>query len=203
MACIFGQIAAFASAQTSVAMASDMTKGIVDRFRSLPMARSAVLAGRTMADMVNLAFQMVIMSITGLLVGWSINNGVLKALGAYGILMLFGVAMSWVGAWMGLSVKSVEAANTAGFVWLFPLTFLSNAFVPTTTMPGWLQTVAEWNPISSVVSAARELFGNPNPFSTDSLPGRYPIAMSLIWCGLILVIFMPLAVRKYRSATSR
>ena len=168
MAGIFGQIAAFASAQTSVAMASDMTKGIVDRFRSLPMARSGVLAGRTIADMANLSFQFVVMSVTGLLIGWSINNGIPKAVAAYGLLLLFGFSMSWVGAWIGLSVKSVEAANTAGFIWLFPLTFLSNAFVPTTGMPGFLQTVAEWNPISSVVSAARELFGNPNPFSSGS-----------------------------------
>ena len=87
--------------------------------------------------------------------------------------------MSWIGAWIGLSVKSVEAANTAGFIWLFPLTFLSNAFVPTTGMPGFLQTVAEWNPISSVVSAARELFGNPNPFSQRHPAGPYPIRFSL------------------------
>jgi ABC transporter DrrB family efflux protein len=203
MAGIFAQIAAFASAQTSVAMASDMTKGIVDRFRSLPMARSGVLAGRTIADMANLVFQFVVMSITGLFIGWSINNGIPKAVAAYGLLLLFGFAMSWIGAWMGLSVKSVEAANTAGFIWLFPLTFLSNAFVPTTGMPGFLQTVAEWNPISSVVSAARELFGNPNPFTSGSLPGRYPIVFSLGWSALILIVFVPLAVRKYRSATSR
>jgi ABC transporter DrrB family efflux protein len=203
MAGIFAQMAAFASAQTCVAMASDMTKGIVDRFRSLPMARSAVLAGRTSADMVNLAFQFVVMSITGLLVGWSINDGFARAVAAYALLMLFGFAMSWIGAWMGLSVNSVEAANTVGFIWLFPLTFVSNAFVPTTNMPAWLQTVAEWNPVSSVVAAARELFGNPNPFSTDSLPGEHPILMSLIWSAVILAIFVPLAIRKYRSATSR
>jgi ABC-2 type transport system permease protein len=170
MAGIFGQIAAFASAQTSVAMAS---------------------------------FQFVVMSATGLLIGWSIDNGIPKAIAAYGLLLLFGFSMSWVGAWIGLSVKSVEAANTAGFIWLFPLTFLSNAFVPTTGMPGFLQAVAEWNPISSVVSAARELFGNPNPFSSGALPGRYPIVFSLGWSALILVVFVPLAVRKYRSATSR
>ena len=131
MAGIFGQIAAFASAQTSVAMASDMTKGIVDRFRSLPMARSGVLAGRTIADMANLVLP----------VRRDVDHRSVHRLEhqqrhpqggrAYGLLLLFGFSMSWIGAWMGLSVKSVEAANTAGFIWLFPLTFLSNAFVPT------------------------------------------------------------------------
>jgi ABC transporter DrrB family efflux protein len=200
---IFAQIAAFASASTTVGIAEDMTKGLVDRFRSLPMARSAVLVGRTTSDVVRLIFQFFIMSICGYIVGWSINNGIPKAIAAYLLLLLFGFAMSWIGALIGLSVKTVEVANTAGFIWLFPLTFLSNAFVPTTGMPGWLQTVAEWNPISATVAACRELFGNPNPFSADNIPGKYPILVSLFWSLLILAVFIPLAVRKYRSATSR
>jgi ABC transporter DrrB family efflux protein len=203
MAGIFAQIAAFSSAQTCVGMANDMTKGLVDRFRSLPMARSAFLSGRTMADLVNLMFQFVVMTITGLLVGWSINNGALEALGAYALLLYFGFAMSWIGATIGLSVSSVEVANSAGLVWLFPATFISNAFVPTEGMPAWLQTIADWNPISATVAAARELFGNPNPFEGDSLPARHPILMSLFWSTVILVVFVPLSVRKYRSATSR
>ncbi len=203
MAGIFAQIAAFSSSATTVGVAEDMTKGLVDRFRSLPIARSAVLAGRTGSDVVKLIFQFIVMSITGLLVGWRINDGIPKAIAAYLLLLLFGFAMSWIGAWIGLSVKSVEVANTAGFIWLFPLTFLSNAFVPTAGMPPILQTIANWNPISATVSACRELFGNPNPFAGDSLPARYPILMSLFWSLLILAIFVPAAIRKYRSATSR
>ena len=139
MAGIFVQTVAFASAATAVGLAEDMTKGLVDRFRSLPMAHSAVLVGRTNADVVRNAFTVVIMSLCGVLVGWRIHNGVLDALAAFGLLLLFGYAMSWVGAVIGLSVGSAETANTAGFIWLFPLTFLSNLFVPTGGMPSWLR----------------------------------------------------------------
>jgi ABC-2 type transport system permease protein len=204
MAGIFTQVVAFAAATTSVGVAEDMTKGLVDRFRSMPMARSAVLTGRTLADIVRSAFQLLVMSICGLAVGWQINDGIARALLAFLLLLLFSFAMSWVGATIGLSVRSVEVATTAGFVWLFPLTFLSNAFVPTDGMPTWIRIVAEWNPVTATVSAARELFGNPNPYiSLDSLPGRHPIWLSLIWSATILVAFVPLAVHRYRRATSR
>jgi ABC transporter DrrB family efflux protein len=203
MAGIFAQIAAFASASTTVGVAEDMTKGLVDRFRSLPMARSAVLAGRTGSDVVRLIFQFFIMSIAGYIVGWRINNGIPKAMFAYFLLLLFGFSMSWIGSWIGLKVKSVEVANTAGFIWLFPLTFISNAFVPTAGMPPFLQAVANWNPISATVAACRELFGNPNPFAGNSLPARHPILVSLCSSIVILAIFVPLSVRTYRSATSR
>jgi ABC transporter DrrB family efflux protein len=180
-----------------------MTKGLVDRFRSLPMARSAVLVGRSGSDVVRLVFQFVIMSITGLLIGWRINDGIPKAIAGYLLLLLFGFAMTWIGSWIGLSVKSVEVANTAGFLWLFPLTFLSNAFVPTVGMPTVLQTIADWNPISATVAACRQLWGNPNPFAGDSIPAEYPILLSLGWSLLILAVFVPLSIRKYRSATAR
>jgi ABC-2 type transport system permease protein len=204
MAGIFTQVVAFSAASTSVGVAEDMTKGLVDRFRSMPMARSAVLSGRTVADIVRSSFQLLIMSLCGLAVGWRINDGIPRALLAFLLLLLFGFGMSWVGATIGLSVRSVEAANTAGFIWLFPLTFLSNAFVPIDGMPAWIRTVAEWNPVTATVSAARELFGNPNRFaSTDSLPGRHPIGLSLAWSVVILVAFIPMAIRRYRRATSR
>jgi len=123
---------------------------------------------------------------------------------AYALLLAFGYAMSWVGATIGLSVGSPEVAQTAGFIWLFPLTFLSNAFVPTQGMPDWLQPIAEWNPVSAIVAAERQLFGNPNPFADGStLPQQYPILVSIMWIVLLLVIFMPLAVRRYRTATTR
>jgi ABC-2 type transport system permease protein len=203
MAGIFVQTIAFNGAATGVGMADDMQKGLVDRFRSLPMARSAVLAGRTTSDLVRSVLIVVIMSICGLLVGWRIENSLWEALFAYVLILGFGFAMSWVGAYIGLIVPNTEVANTAGFIWLFPLTFLSNAFVPLQGMPTWLQTIATWNPVSSVVAAGRELFGNPNPFIGDSFPERHSILMSIIWIVLILAVFAPLAIRRYRRATSR
>jgi len=203
MAGIFVQTIAFNGAATAVGVADDMHKGLVDRFRSLPMARSAVLIGRTVADAVRGVLVLAIMSVCGLLVGWRINNGFVQAVLAYLLILAFGYAMSWVGAWIGLMAPNAEVANTAGFIWLFPLTFLSNAFVPLQGMPPVLQTIATWNPVSSVVSAARELFGNPNPYVGTALPERYPVLFSVIWITVILVVFVPLAVRRYRLATSR
>ena len=204
MAGIFTQTIAFSTGSTAVGLAEDMTRGLVDRFRSLPMGRSAVLVGRTAADLVRSLFIVVVMSVVGFLVGWRIHTGLVDALAGFGLLLLFGYAMSWVGAWIGLGVPNPEVANTAGFIWLFPLTFLSNAFVPTQGMPTWLQTVAEWNPVTATVTAQRQLFGNPNPFTaTDSLPGQHPVLLSLVYSLLVLAVFVPLAVRKYRVATSR
>jgi ABC-2 type transport system permease protein len=201
---VFVQTIAFAGAATSVGISTDMSKGLVDRFRSLPMARSAVLVGRTLADLVRGAITIALMSLTGLLIGWRIEGGLGNAVMAYALLLAFGYAMSWVGATIGLSVGSPEVAQTAGFIWLFPLTFLSNAFVPTQGMPSWLQPIAEWNPVSAIVAAERQLFGNPNPFADGTtLPQQYPILVSLVWIALLLAIFMPLAVRRYRTATTK
>ncbi|MGW1342282.1 ABC transporter permease [Kribbella sp. NPDC002412] len=203
MAGIFAQTMAFAVASASVGLADDMSKGLIDRFRSLPMARSGVISGRVVGDLVFNAFVMVVMVICGFIVGWRWHNGFGQALAAFGILLLFAFAMLWVGALIGLSVGGPEVAASAGLIWLFPLTFLSNAFVPTPNLPEGLQPVAEWNPISSIVAACRHLFGNPSPFaSPDGFPARHPVWLSLIWCALIIGIFAPLAVRKYRSATS-
>ncbi|MBU6147991.1 MAG: ABC transporter permease [Actinomycetales bacterium] len=201
---IFVQTIAFAGAATSVGLSEDMSKGLVDRFRSLPMARSAVLVGRTLGDLVRGSITVAVMSLTGLLIGWRINDGVLRAVLAYLLLLAFGYALSWIGCYIGLSVSSTEVAQTAGFIWLFPLTFLSNAFVPTQGMPPWLQTIADWNPVSAVVASLRTLFGNPNPFADgSSLPQQYPIAVALCWIALILLIFIPLSVRKYRTVARR
>jgi ABC-2 type transport system permease protein len=203
MSGIFAQTMAFAVASASVGLADDMSKGLIDRFRSLPMARSGVIAGRVIGDLVFNAFVMLVMVICGFIVGWRWHNGLGQALAAFAILLLFAFAMLWVGALIGLSVGGPEVASSAGLIWLFPLTFLSNAFVPTPNLPGALQPVAEWNPISSIVAACRHLFGNPSPFaSPDGFPAQHPVWLSLIWCTLIIVVFAPLAVRKYRSATS-
>ena len=203
---IFTQTLAFTTGTTAVGLADDLHKGLVDRFRSLPMARSAVLLGRTVADWIQNLFVLLIMSLCGLAVGWRIHNGFFPALAAFLLLMLFAYAMSWIGALIGLSVSTPETANTAGFIWLFPVTFVSNAFVPTSALPGWLQPIAEWNPISSTVLALRQLFGNPTGYAPgqipDVLPMQHPGWVSFGWSLVILGLFVPLAVRKYRSVSA-
>jgi ABC-2 type transport system permease protein len=199
MAGIFVQTIAFNSASTTVGMAEDLKHGVIDRFRSLPMATSAVLLGRTTSDIVRGLLTLAVLMLTGLVVGWRIHDGVIKAVAAVLLLIAFGFAMSWIGAWIGLYMPSPEVANTAGIVWLFPVTFLSNAFVPLAGMPQWVQFIAEWNPISSVVLACRELFGNPTGVPTDAWAQQNPLAYSVIAIAVILVIFIPLSVRKYRS----
>ena len=203
---IFTQTLAFTTGTTAVGLADDLHKGLVDRFRSLPMARSAVLLGRTVADWIQNLFVLAIMALCGLAVGWRIHAGVLDAIGGFLLVMLFSYAMSWIGAVIGLSVSTPETANTAGFIWLFPVTFVSNAFVPTSSLPGWLQPVAEWNPISSTVLGLRQLFGNPTGYAPgripDVLPMQHPGLVSLGWSVLILALFVPLAVRKYRSVST-
>ena len=201
MAGIFAQTVTFAVAGASAGIAEDMTKGLVDRFRSLPMARSAVLVGRTLADLVQTALTLVVLGLVAFIIGWRIHKSVLEAFCGFLLLLLLGYAFSWIGALIGLSVRSPEAATSAGLVWLFPLTFISNAFVPVSTMPGWLQAVAYWNPFSATVQAVRDLFGNlpPGPGPTQ-WPMQHAIAVSIGWSVLIVVLFSWLSVRKYRSA---
>jgi len=202
---IFVQTVAFGSALTAVGLADDLQKGIVDRFRALPMSRAAVLVGRTTSDLLNNVLVTVVMSLTGLLVGWRIHTGFWPGFAGYLLLFLFGYAMSWISAVIGLSVRSVEVAQSAGFIWLFPVTFLSNAFVAIDTMPSWLQPVANWNPISAVVLALRDLWGNaPEGLARGTgYPADHPVQLSLIWCALILVAFIPLAIARYRRSASR
>jgi ABC transporter DrrB family efflux protein len=204
MAGIFAQTLAFGTGSGSIAMAHDLQKGIIDRFRSLPMARSAVAAGHTIGDLAYNAFILVIMSSAGLAIGWRTHRGVGFILAAYALLLLFGFAMSWVGAYIGMSAPTPEVANTAGYVWLFPLTFISNAFVPLRALPGWLQPVAEWNPFSAVVAGARELFGDANPVGHGGgLPTEHPVLASLCWSAVLLLVFIPLAIRAYGRAAAR
>jgi ABC-2 type transport system permease protein len=200
---IFGQTVAFAAASSTVGLAEDMHKGLIDRFRSLPMDPGAVLFGRTLADATRQILVLAVLSITGYIVGWRINDGPVNAVFAYALLLLFAYTVAWIGAWIGLYMPNPETANTAGLVWLFPLTFLSNAFVPITSMPGWLQTVAAWNPISALVLSCRQLFGNPTGIVTDQWPMQHPQAYTLISCLTLIAIFAPLSVRRYRRTTSR
>jgi ABC transporter DrrB family efflux protein len=200
MAGIFAQTVTFATAGAGAGIADDMHKGLIDRFRSLPMARGAVLTGRTLADLVQTALTVVVLTVVAVLVGWRIHNGIPKALAAFALLLLLGYAFSWIGALIGLSVRTPEAATSGGLIWLFPVTFISNAFVQSSKLPGWLQPIAEWNPFSATVQACRELFGNPGASPSDAWPMAHPVSASLLWSVLIIVVFRTLAVRKYRSA---
>jgi ABC transporter DrrB family efflux protein len=196
---IFAQNVVFAAAITAVGMTDDLSKGIIDRFRSLPMARSAVLSGRALFDVVYNAGILVVLMVSGLAVGWRVHSGVPEFLAGVGLLLLFAFAMSWIGIWLGLTVRTVESANQVGFTVLFPITFLSNVFVPPESLPSWLQPIAEWNPVSALTSAIRDLWGNPNPYSTTGFPAEHPVLLTLIWVAVIISIFAPLGVHRYRS----
>ncbi|MGW2935797.1 ABC transporter permease [Streptomyces sp. NPDC001156] len=207
MAGIFAQTVTFATAGAGAGIADDMHKGLIDRFRSLPMARGAVLTGRTLADLVQTALTLLVLAIVAVLVGWRVGSNadtnIGKVLGAFGLLLLLGYAFTWIGALIGLSVRTPEAATSGGLIWLFPVTFISNAFVDTTHMTPWLRHVADWNPFSATVQACRTLFGNPPVHSSaHAWPMEHPVWASLIYSVLIIVVFRTLAVRKYRSATA-
>jgi len=206
MAGIFAQTVTFATAGAGAGIADDMHKGLIDRFRSLPMARGAVLTGRTLADLVQTALTLLVLAGVALLVGWRVgSNGdtnAFRVLGAFGLLLLLGYAFTWIGALIGLSVRTPEAATSGGLIWLFPVTFISNAFVDTSNMTPWLRHIAEWNPFSATVQACRVLFANPGQSASDAWPMEHPVWASLIYSVLIVLIFRTLAVRKYRSAAA-
>ncbi|MFF8263135.1 ABC transporter permease [Streptomyces virginiae] len=204
MAGIFAQTVTFATAGAGAGIADDMHKGLIDRFRSLPMARGAVLTGRTLADLVQTSLTLVVLAVVALLVGWRTHTSPGEVLAGFGLLLLLGYAFSWIGALIGLSVRTPEAATSGGLIWLFPLTFISNAFVPSENMPPFLRTIAEWNPFSATVQACRELFGNlpPGYPVPDAWPMQHPVTASVLWSLLIIVVFRTLSVRKYRSATA-
>ncbi len=202
---IFAQNIIFGASFTGTALADDMQKGIIDRFRSLPMSRSAVLLGRTASDIVNNAVAITVMSITGLIVGWRIRTSIIEALGGFLLLLLFAYAISWVMAWVGLKVRSVEVVNNASFMFIFPMTFIANTFVPSQNLPSVLRTVAEWNPVSAVAQAARQAFGNAVPYTStsDAWSLKHPVVYVLIWVAAMLAVFVPLAVRQYTRSADR
>ncbi|MCZ0987276.1 ABC transporter permease [Streptomyces diastatochromogenes] len=202
MAGIFAQTVTFATAGAGAGIADDMHKGLIDRFRSLPMARGAVLTGRTIADLVQTSLTLVVLAVVALVVGWRTHENVGKVLAGFCLLLLLGYAFSWIGALIGLSVRTPEAATSGGLIWLFPLTFISNAFVDANQMPSFLRHIAEWNPFSATVQASRELFGNlpPGFQASDAWPMQHPVWASLIWSVVIILVFRTLAVRKYRRA---
>jgi ABC transporter DrrB family efflux protein len=201
---VFAQTVIFGSTFTGVGLAEDMTKGIIDRFRSLPMSRSAVLVGRTGSDIVYNSASIFVMSLAGLVVGWRIHTNAFEAIGGYLLLLVFAYAFSWIMAFVGLKVGSVEVVNNASFMVIFPLTFIANTFVEVQSLPGVLQTFAEWNPVSAVSQAVREAFGNTGSLAPpDVWSLQNPIEYTLIWVGIILAIFVPLSIRQYNKAASR
>ncbi|MGV8911022.1 MAG: ABC transporter permease [Rhodoglobus sp.] len=205
MAGIFAQTVVFGSTYSGSAMAQDLKDGIIDRFRTLPMSSSAVLVGRTNGDLLINSISMVVMMATGLIVGWRINSSPLEAIAAIALLLLFAYALSWVMAFIGMSVRSPEVINNVSFLVLFPLTFISNAFVPAETLPTPLRVFAEFNPVSALVQAARELFGNTPAGSaqSDVWSQQHPVLTVLIGIVVMLAIFVPLAVRKFASISTR
>ena len=198
---IFAQTVVFGATNTGAGLAEDVKKGIIDRFRSLPMSPSAVLTGRTLSDVVNNVIVLVVMSVTGLLVGWRIHTSVGAALWGFVLLLVFAYAISWVMAFVGLLVPSPEVINNASFIVIFPLTFVANTFVPLGTLPGPLRVFAEWNPVSAVTQAARDLFGNaePNPAVAPSTAWSlvHPQLYTLLWAAAVVAVFAPLTVRAY------
>ncbi|RBY95143.1 ABC transporter permease [Blastococcus sp. TF02-8] len=202
---IFAQTIVFGSTITGAGLAEDLQKGLIDRFRSLPMAPSAVLVGRTVADLALNALSIVVMGVTGLIVGWRIRSSFGEALAGLALLLLFAYAMSWLMATVGLLVRAPEVVQQASFIVIFPLTFIANTFVPTNNFPAVLKWIADWNPVSAVVQAARELFGNTAPIlqTSDVWSLQHPVLYTLLWSAVLLAVFVPLSVRIYRRTASR
>lgn len=202
---IFAQTVVFGATFTGAGLAEDLQKGLISRFRSLPMARSAVVAGRTASDVIYNALSLIVMSIAGLIVGWRIRGSIVDAIAAFAMLLFFAYAFSWVMACIGLLVPTPEVVNNASFIVLFPMTFIANTFVPSESLPSGLRTFADWNPISAITQATRELFGNiplgaPEP---TSWPMRNSIVYTLLWTFALIMIFAPLATRLYQRSGGR
>ncbi len=205
LAGIFTQTVAFNAAFTTVGLAGDLQKGIIDRMRTLPMSRLAVLMGRTLSDLVVNVLSLGVMVICGYIVGWRIHGSVADAALAFAIILLFAFAMSWVGALTGLISPTVEVAQSAGLIWMFPLSFISSAFISAETLPGPLRTIAEWNPITAVSAAGRKLFDNDAPPSFAPATGWAAdncVLYAIICSVVILAIAMPAALLQYRKVAS-
>jgi len=197
---IFVQTAVFGSTNTGIGLAEDLGKGLIDRFRSLPMSRSAVLAGRTGSDSIRNFFVILLMIGVGYLIGFRFMGGFAKTVTAILLVLLFGYAFTWISATIGLALKDVESVQAASFVWLFPLVFASSAFVPTASMPDWLATFANINPVTVTVNAVRLLvIGQDVPGLFDKSLQTYML-QSVAWSLALLAIFIPLAINRYRRA---
>lgn len=197
---IMAQTMAFSSFIVAIGLTSDLDKGIVDRFKSLPISRSSILVGRSVSSLIHSSIGITVMAVTGLAIGWRAHNGFLETALGFALLLLFGFAMIWLGIWVGSMMHSVEAVNGVMFTTMFPITFVANTFAPTENMPDWLAVVAEWNPLSSVVQATRDLWGNGLPAGPDAaFPLQHPVLMTVLWSVVLTALFAPLAVRAFRQ----
>ncbi|HEY6538066.1 MAG TPA: ABC transporter permease, partial [Candidatus Dormibacteraeota bacterium] len=196
---IFGITMAGAAPGVAVGLATDIKSGIIDRFRSLPMSRGAVLAGRLTADLLTALLGLAVVVAVGVAVGWRVHTNPAEVLLGFVLALLFNYAMSWAGAAAGLWLHNPESAQAMAFVVFFPMIFVSNAFVALQNMPVWLRVVAEWNPVSTVTASCRELFGNPNPSgSVQVWPLQHPELATVVWAVALLLVFVPISIRLYR-----
>ncbi len=201
---IMAQTMTFSAFVVAIGLNNDIGKGIVDRFRSLPIGRSSVVVARSLSSVIHSMIGIVVMSATGLFIGWGIHDGVLRGLAGYALLVLFGFSMIWIGILFGSALRSAEAVQGVMFTTVFPITFLSNAFARTDVMPDWLRFLAEWNPISSLVQALRVLWGNDGiPLPADAaLPLQHPVLTTVLWSVGLSAVLAPLAVRAFIRRTA-
>jgi ABC transporter DrrB family efflux protein len=197
---IIVQTMVFSSAVVAMGLTNDLDKGIVDRLKSLPISRSSVLVGRSISSLIHSSIGIAVMSVTGLLIGWRIRDGVVNGVLAYLLLLLFGFSMIWLGIWIGSMMRTVEAVQGFMFTVMFPLTFVANTFAPTRDMPSWLRFIAEWNPVSALTQASRDLWGNGLPAPADAAwPLQHPVLMSVAWSVVLTAVFAPLAIKAFRA----
>src|SRR5690625_2293030 len=199
---IMAQTMAFSSFVVASGLCNDLNKGLIDRFRTLPIQRSSILIARSASSLIHSSIGVLVMSLTGLIAGWRIRSGLVDALLGYLVLLGFGFVMIWIGIVVGSRLKTIEAVNGVMFTTTFPITFLANTFAPPESMPDWLRVFAEWNPISSVVQAMRQLWGNAPPVGPEAaLPLQYPLAASLLWIIGLTVLIAPIAVKAFDART--
>jgi ABC-2 type transport system permease protein len=200
---ILVQSIAFGMMSPATSIATDLTEGVIDRFRSLPATRAAYLLGHYLAELAGLALSIVVLTTTGFLVGWRVHTNPLQVAEAFLLLLVFASGMIWIGTFIGMVVRSPDSVMGILFVLVFPLTFISNAFVPIDSMPGWMQAVASWNPVSVLVQAVRELFGNPlAPVTNNAWALDHAVPMAWISTLVVVAIAVPLALRRYRARTT-
>ena len=196
---IMVQTMVFSSAVVAMGLTNDLQKGIVDRLKSLPISRSSVLVGRSISSLIHSSIGIAVMGVTGVLIGWRIRGGLVDAVLAFGLLLVFGFALVWLGIWVGSLMRTVEAVQGFMFTVMFPLTFVANTFAPTEQMPSWLRFIAEWNPVSALTQACRELWGNGAQAPADAAwPLQHAVEASIVTSILLTAIFAPLALAAYR-----
>jgi ABC transporter DrrB family efflux protein len=200
---ILVQTIAFGLVGPATSLATDLTEGIVDRFRTLPMAPSSFLLGHMIAALAASAISIAVLSVSGVIIGWQIHADLLHAAAGYGLLLAFAFTTLWIGAWVGVLVRSADAVMGIAFLIVFPLTFLASTFVPIDGLPDGLRQIAEYNPVSSLAAATRDLFGNPTAVPADApWTLTHPVAASLAWCAALLALAVPLTVRRFRAKTT-